>query len=158
MKERISSASRSERLRALRRFSAMGVGLLAVLLLMGTLVDRAFVSSKSSPEPAGGDPAAVVGMTDALDFEPETVTIPAGETVRWENTSFVVHTVTADPAEATQDGSVQLPEGAEPFDSGTLETDETFEYTFEEPGTYRYFCIPHEAAEMQGTVVVEPRE
>lgn len=32
----------------------------------------------------------------------------------------------------------------------------TFEHTFAVPGTYRYFCIPHEGAKMQGTVIVRP--
>jgi plastocyanin len=67
----------------------------------------------------------------------------------------IVHTVTADPEEATVEKSVHLPDGAAPFDSGDLDRGETFTYTFETPGTYRYFCIPHEGAKMFGTVVVE---
>jgi plastocyanin len=31
---------------------------------------------------------------------------------------------------------------------------ETFEVTFEVPGTYRYVCLPHEDHGMRGTVVV----
>ena len=95
-------------------------------------------------------------MTNTLKFTPDTVTIEAGETVRWTNTSVIVHTVTADPAEATMDGSVQLPEEAEAFDSGNMDPKATFEHTFETPGTYTYFCIPHEGVKMRGTVVVEP--
>jgi len=37
---------------------------------------------------------------------------------------------------------------------GRLGTRETFEHTFEIPGTYEYFCIPHEGAEMTGEIVV----
>jgi plastocyanin len=102
------------------------------------------------------DPAAVVGMTNMLKYTPDTVRVQAGETVRWENSSLIMHTVTADPGEATLDGSVQLPDAAEPFDSGNLDPDETFEYTFETPGTYQYFCIPHEGAKMYGWVIVAP--
>ncbi|WP_263792166.1 cupredoxin domain-containing protein [Salinibacter sp.] len=56
-------------------------------------------------------------------------------------------------------GSVRqrLPDGATPFHSGDLEPEATFEYTFETPGRYRYFCVPHEAA-MRGVVIVEPVE
>jgi hypothetical protein len=33
-------------------------------------------------------------------------------------------------------------------------TDGTFSFTFEEPGTYDYFCIPHESMGMIGSVTV----
>jgi plastocyanin len=102
-------------------------------------------------------PAAVVGMTNTLSFTPDTVRIEAGETVRWKNNSVIVHTVTADPEEATMDKSVRLPEEASSFHSGDLEPKATFEHTFEVPGRYRYFCVPHEAA-MRGTVIVEPAD
>lgn len=110
----------------------------------------------SATAQSDGGPAATVGMTNTLQFTPDTVRVQVGETVRWENSSVVVHTVTADPEEATLEESVRLPEGASPFDSGNMDPKETFEYTFEVPGTYRYFCIPHEATKMYGTVIVEP--
>lgn len=102
------------------------------------------------------EPAVVVGMTNTLTFTPDTVLVQVGETVVWKNDSVIVHTVTADDEEATMDESVRLPEGAQPFNSGDLEPEEMFEYTFDVPGRYRYFCIPHEAA-MRGTVIVEPK-
>jgi len=104
---------------------------------------------------SGGVHAATVGMTNTLSFDPDTVRIEAGETVRWKNTSVIVHTVTADPEEATLDGSVVLPKAASAFDSGNLDPKETFEHTFDVSGTYRYFCIPHEGTKMYGTVIVE---
>lgn len=97
-----------------------------------------------------------VTMTNTLTFEPKRITIAVGQTVRWHNTSLLVHTVTGDPAKATREGSATLPKGAGAFDSGNLQPDSTFSHTFERPGTYRYFCIPHEGASMVGEVVVEP--
>ena len=38
---------------------------------------------------------------------------------------------------------------------GRIGQDETYGHTFEVAGDYPYFCIPHERAEMVGTVVVE---
>ncbi|WP_349367775.1 plastocyanin/azurin family copper-binding protein [Salinarimonas sp.] len=98
--------------------------------------------------------AATVGMGD-LRYDPERVTITVGETIEWRNSSQVVHTVTADPEKAALDDSVRLPEGAEPFGSGDLEPGDTFRRTFETPGRYTYFCIPHERADMIGEIVVE---
>ena len=99
-------------------------------------------------------PAATVEMTNSLNFTPDTVIIHTGETVRWKNTSLLVHTVTGDPSKETMEISATLPEGARPFDSGYLDPNETFEHTFTVPGTYGYFCIPHEAA-MRGIVIVK---
>ena len=102
-----------------------------------------------------------VGMTEAHAFDPKEITIDAGDSVTWVNDSSESHTVTA-----FDDG---LPEGAEYFASGDfgveeeardnvsdglMQPDDTFEVTFDEPGTYRYFCIPHEGHGMTGTVVV----
>jgi hypothetical protein len=40
------------------------------------------------------------------------------------------------------------------WDSGMIEggSGGTFSFTFEEPGTYDYFCIPHESMGMIGSV------
>ena len=96
-------------------------------------------------------------MTNQFDFEPRRVTIGQGETVLWKNTSDIMHTVTANPELAQDPSHVALPKDAETFNSGNLQPGETFRHTFQVPGEYQYFCIPHEALGMVGTVVVEPR-
>ena len=101
---------------------------------------------------------ATVEMTNQLTFTPDTVVIRAGETVEFRNTSALVHTVTGDPSRASLDASVHLPEGAEPFHSGRMKPGTSFSHAFEAPGTYRYFCVPHEGAKMRGTVIVEETE
>ncbi|MDG5815099.1 plastocyanin/azurin family copper-binding protein [Chitinispirillales bacterium ANBcel5] len=98
--------------------------------------------------------AVTIEMTD-VTFEPDHVTIIEGETVRWINTSQVTHTVTADSGLAVDNSNVILPRGAEPINSGSLAPGEIFDYRFDVPGLYRYFCVPHEAAEMVGEVLVE---
>lgn len=124
---------------------------LALLLALGAgaVIDPAAAQSD-------GEPAAVVGMTNTMKYTPDTVRVAVGQTVRWENSSAVMHTVTADPEEAFKDESVTLPDGASTFNSGNLDPKATFEHTFEVAGTYRYFCVPHEAVGMTGTVIVEP--
>jgi len=130
-------------------FTTLG---LAVLATLGGLFAGPATAQSESP------PAVVVGMTNQMEYTPDTVRVQVGETVRWENSSAVMHTVTADPEEAFKDESVKLPEGASTFNSGNMSPDQTFEHTFEVAGTYRYFCIPHEAVGMVGTVIVESAE
>ncbi len=91
-------------------------------------------------------------------FVPSRVVITQGQTVRWTNTTGVSQTVTADSIQALQPDYVELPEGAEEFDSGVIEPGGIYQRTFTVPGTYRYFSIPFQGAGMRGTVVVEPRE
>lgn len=102
------------------------------------------------------EPAQVVRMTDQMKFVPARVTVHVGDTVEWKSDSVLVHTVTASPSLAADKQDVSLPQGAEPFNSGNIPPGGTFAHTFRVAGTYRYFCIPHEAAGMLGTVVVKP--
>jgi len=107
------------------------------------------------------EPGTVL-MNGGNSFSPSEVTVKAGENLEFRNDSGAAHSVTA-----YDDG---VPEGAEYFSSGNfkdegaaregvgatlVKPDESFEITFDEPGTYRYFCIPHESQGMRGTITVE---
>ena len=111
----------------------------------------------------GGDNE--VGMS--IDsFQPEELTVEAGTTVEFVNTSSHTHTVTA-----FQDG---YPDGTEFWSTGEFGSEdeavagwnddrsgglfqgESYEHTFEVPGEYAYFCIPHLDADMVGEIRVEP--
>lgn len=77
-----------------------------------------------------------------IAFNPRTVTVSAGMTVIWVNQDAFAHTVTAD------DGS---------FDSGLIPPGGAFRFTFQRPGTYPYYCVPHGGpggVGMAGVVVV----
>lgn len=146
-----------------RRDLLRGLGTTA---LVGTALPLAGCSAPSdgdgSSGGADGSPSATVEMTDELTYEPETVEIEAGGTVTWENVGTIGHTVTAYDDE--------LPDGATYFASGGFESEtaardgypnggnvpegESYEHTFETPGEYGYFCIPHELNGMVGTVRV----
>ncbi len=104
--------------------------------------------------PAGVN--AVVEMSSTLSFSPNPVAIPAGGTVEWRNTALMTHTVTADPAIAKDPADVRLPDGVQPFNSGDIPAGQIWRHTFDTPGEYRYFCIPHESFGMVGTVIVQP--
>lgn len=106
----------------------------------------------TEPPPPQIDATVTMGMTN---FDPPTVTISAGQTVQWRNTSLVTHTVTADPGLAANPANVALPQGAQPFHSGKIEAGQVWSRTFTTPGTYRYVCLPHEQQGMRGTVIVQ---
>jgi len=67
-------------------------------------------------------------------FIPSTVTTSVGSTVIWTNDDSAAHTVTSGTA-------VDGPDGV--FDSSIFMSGKTFEYTFDEAGSYDYFCVVH---------------
>jgi plastocyanin len=98
---------------------------------------------------------ATVTMMDGLLFEPARVTVPLGTTAVWRNSSAVSHTVTADPAQAMTASNIQLPAGAEPFESETVQAGQTFVRQLTVAGEYRYVCHIHEGSGMMGIITVE---
>jgi plastocyanin len=126
-----------------------------LVLLIGVVVSVGGCASQNPPQAGGPAPGAVVVM-HLHSFEPSTVSIKSGQTVRWDNKSFIWHTVTADPAAAKDPSHVELPQGAPAFDSGKVEAGASYSRTFTVPGTYRYICRPHETKGMLGTIVVAP--
>jgi plastocyanin len=102
-------------------------------------------------------PTRIVEINGQHAFHPPRITIVQGESIRWINTSGIVHTVTLDPGLARDPRSVQVPPGATPFNSGDIPPGGSFARTFVVPGLYRYFCIPHEMQGMVGEIEVLPR-
>lgn len=125
----------------------------AALVLTALLA--ACVSEAPDPtDPGTGD--VTIEMTSNLTYAPAAAQARVGQTVVWLNVSSMAHTVTADPELAGNAASVSLPAGAAPFASPLVAAGGSFSYTFTVPGTYRYFCQPHEGAGMIGTIVVVP--
>lgn len=94
----------------------------------------------------------MVTNDDRTHFEPHAVRVKSGGTVKWTLESGS-HSTTAYHSE--NDKPSRLPEGAAPWDSGVLnEQGKSFSHTFDTEGVYDYFCTPHEATGMIGTVVV----
>jgi halocyanin-like protein len=77
-------------------------------------------------------------------FSPPAIRISTGTTVLFEWTGMgSSHNVVSD--------------GDGPLDSGesVSQSGVNYEYTFEETGIYNYYCVPHEALGMKGSIVVE---
>ncbi len=75
---------------------------------------------------------------DNFSFTPQTLTIPQGTKVTWVNADDIPHTVVADD---------------KTFKSKVLDTDEAFAFTFDQPGTYSYFCSIH--PKMTAKIIVQ---
>lgn len=97
----------------------------------------------------------VVEMGALSVFSPARLTIKAGQTVTWRNTSSIVHSATGDPKKLAKAENARLPASVPPWDSGSILAGKTRSRTFDMPGEYRYACVPHEIAGMIGIIIVE---
>lgn len=93
---------------------------------------------------ASGQEAAVV-VRD-FKFSPAKVKVPAGARVVWTNEDSVVHTVTS----GSTSGANNIPDGQ--FDEQLQEKGTRAGVTFDDPGTYTYYCSRHNV--MSGVVRV----
>jgi plastocyanin len=71
-------------------------------------------------------------------FVPTPLTVKAGSTVIWTNMDDEPHTVVSDTGL---------------FKSGGMDTNESFSFKFDKPGTYHFTCSIH--PRMVGTIVVQ---
>ena len=95
----------------------------------------ASVPASSQNAPVATDTVTIQNFA----YAPATVTVKSGTTVTWTNRDQDPHTVTAT---------------AGSFHSPTLNTGESFHYTFTTPGHFDYLCTIHPF--MTATVVVTP--
>jgi len=91
---------------------------------------------------AGGGKNVEVGMK-GIQFDPDSVTVKVGGTVKWTNNESVPHDVTkeAGPGPKFSSGNGNMKEG------------DTYEQTFKEAGEVKYVCTIH--PNMKGNVTVE---
>ena len=82
--------------------------------------------------------ATIEVKIDNFTFNPQLITVKAGDTVVWINADDIPHTATSTTMA---------------FRSKALDTGDKFSFTFATPGSYAYFCSLH--PHMTGTIVVE---
>ncbi|GAB4328915.1 MAG: hypothetical protein Kow0010_13060 [Dehalococcoidia bacterium] len=88
---------------------------------------------------------AIVHVDDDF-FAARTIRVTPGTTVLWQTVGTNGHTVTSDTG--------LFDSGIDPF----LRQGDTFQFTFNEPGSYGYYCLFHGGpggVAMAGTVIVE---
>ncbi len=88
----------------------------------------------AAPQAAGEGKIVDVSISN-FAFNPASVTVSTGDTVRWTNQDSATHTVKGSS-----------------FESGSLAQGDTYEFKFTKAGTYDYTCSIHPS--MKGTVTV----
>jgi plastocyanin len=119
------------KMKNLTRILPLALSLLAGLSVITTKARTNHAESQAAP-------STEAVKIDNFSFGPQSISISAGSKVTWTNRDDIPHTVVST-------------EGV--FKSRVLDTDESFTFTFEKPGTYPYFCSIH--PKMTGKVVVQ---
>ncbi len=109
-----------------RKITSLAVGAVVVLALASC--------DGGSSDDGGGEASTVTVSVEDNVFDPETVEISAGDTVLWEWNGVEPHDVNADEF------------------ASDIQTEGTFEHTFEDAGSFPYVCVVHPG--MEGTVEV----
>jgi plastocyanin len=103
------------------------------VLLLGAMAAVVTYVTSAAAAPEG----STIVMAKDFMFAPTSLTVVAGSTVTWTNKDDEPHTVVSE-------GGL--------FRSAALDTNESFSFRFDKPGTYRYMCTIH--PRMAGTIVV----
>jgi plastocyanin len=120
-----------------------------------------------------GGPNVVEGVPDDADhvveqravaYDPAELTVSRGDTVAFPHAAGEAHTVFA-YEDAIPDGADYWASGGFDGESaaregwengeGAVQAGQSYVHTFETTGTHEYFCAPHEAAGMVGSITVE---
>jgi plastocyanin len=100
------------------------------------------------------DPYTVtVGPGGGTSFSPATLTVPVGTTVTFRFSSGGHNVVSGD--DCTADGAFCSPDDNGCESAPTNASGTTYTHTFDQAGTFPYFCTPHCVQGMTGTIVVQ---
>ncbi len=118
-----------------------------VVLIPLILIIAFTMSCSSDPTAPKYIPQIItVSMVDN-EFQPPRITVNKNDTIKWVNNGFLDHTTTS--------GEVGVPNGI--WDSGIIHLGSSYSFTFNDTGTYQYFCSIYWQQGMVGSVtVVEP--
>lgn len=142
-----------------------------------TKAPPAAAATTPTPAPSAAAPAAAVpkvaatgathdikmiGDDKGYRFEPATVTIKAGDAVRFTMVSGGPHNVAFDPSTVPADSKNQLDANmdqkiSELSSPMMMNPNETYTISFGgvKPGVYPFHCTPHLAMGMKGTITVQ---
>ena len=81
--------------------------------------------------------------TGMLQFQPSTIEVKEGDTVKWVNNKMSPHNVVFED------------DGVKSHKQLVFSPGESYETTFTSSGEYSYYCEPHRGAGMVGKVIVK---
>jgi len=110
------------------------------LVASGTAASVGVVGTASAQE---APTVRMISEGDTYYYDPIGLSVDPGTTVTFENAAGSHNAVSYDD---------RIPTGASAFETPL---GETADVTFEEPGTYDYYCVPHKTLGMVGRVVVD---
>ena len=109
------------------------------LAIIAALVTSTGPDAMSAQTSQATTPAQAIAIEiDNFKFGVVSLEVAAGTTVRWTNRDDLPHNVVST---------------TKAFKSPTLDTGETFSYTFKDAGTFEYYCGLH--PRMTGKIVVK---
>lgn len=150
------------RRRLLKSLLVGGLMLAAAPLATACGGTQTTASGNQVSKPAVGEAKPVVAkadgptvdMNDQNQYVPAALTVKKGTAVTWKNVGTMIHNVQTDPTGVIDPRNARVPSGAKPFASPMINGGSAWSYTFEAPGEYAYFCLPHQALGMIGKVTV----
>jgi len=111
---------------------------LAATLMLALSLPAYAGETGQAPQVAAAEAGGVTISNFA--FAPSVLTVAPGTKVTWANNDEEPHTVMS-------------ADGGKMFKSPALDTDDKFSFTFDQPGTYKYFCSIH--PHMTGLIIVK---
>jgi plastocyanin len=118
----------------LSRYRSLSLGGTKLLLCSIAVTGLLTVCGPSTADPT--DPTKIA-IKD-FNFAPTPLTVKVGSTVTWTNSDDEPHTAVSDTGL---------------FKSGGMDTNESFSFKFNKPGTHHYTCSIH--PRMVGTIIVQ---
>ena len=109
------------------------VTILSVVLMVSISCNKSTAYNNPTTGTTGGTggtggPGPNEVFIQGMAFNPSSISVTAGTTIKWTNKDGVAHTVTS---------NTNL------FNSGSIASGGTFTFTFSTAGTYSYFCSIH---------------
>lgn len=126
----------------IRKIIFTSIVALSTILFLGASCTSSTNTSSSSPNTSSTTPVVTPSSSEVVisnnSFGPQEITISRGATVKWTNNDAVAHTVTSDNGK---------------FESGQITQGKTFQFTFNDTGTFTYHCSVHPS--MTGKIIVK---
>ena len=115
------------------------VSLIALVSAPASSASEVGLTSGAAVPPESSSGSAPEVKIDNFAFTPGVITVKVGTQVTWINHDDIPHTV-----DSTQGK----------FKSAAMDTDDKFQFRFDEPGEYPFYCRMH--PKMTGKVIVQP--